>query len=845
MTSDRRPSRPARGNAVLPLALVSTALGAFAVQSTRAQDAPASPADTVIAVDGGRTLLRLRGGTQAEVSRDGGRNYLPFVAPLGTLELRYARFDPLVQGEPSVPANLQAPGDNRLFLVQFVTDVLPEYRDALAALGARRYHVAPHQAYVVRMDRALLEHVRALPFVRWVGEFHAAYKLHESILADLASGALPRREYNVVMVDDVLDRGTLLAAIDRVRGRAQPDSGQGILQVAELDAEQLLAIARLDCVLWIDPLTAAGTDVDQARIQGGANYIETFGFDGKGVVGMVMEGIYGDPAQGIALHTELAAQAPYRTAPVAFPNATAAAPTAHGMNTAGEIYARGVNPLYRGLLPFAQPLYCNYSYVYNTNNRKSVTQWGLARGEMIETASWGYTQITTYDARSAEMDDIIFDLGVLTTQSQSNTNSLNSRPQAWAKNILAVGGFNHANTASPTDDTASGASFGPAADGRMKPDFCAYYDAIGTTSGSTSYTSGFGGTSGATPLVNGHCGLVVEMFARGLFGQDAAAGWQDLFAHRPKFTTAKSLLGVTSYLYGETRFGSAAQTRARQGFGFPDLRAMFDDAARMLVSDEEFALQQGQSRFWMVWVRPGTPALRIGMNYADPEAAPPFSITRQNSVDLEVIAPNGTRYFGNQGMTTLSSPTPSNWTSPGGTANDRDTSEYVFIANPSPGPWLVRVGATVVRVDGHVETTESDVDFGVAIRGIGGSRNREGALLDLASNAPGSFTVDLTNLPAGWAEGFTVFSVATALPLGNGSFFGAELDPLAAACLAQPVGSVFHFTPTTPGFPAGTYAFPAVIAQALQGVTFDAVAVFYDAAGNVIDVSNADRVRVQ
>ncbi|MFO1054370.1 MAG: S8 family serine peptidase [Planctomycetota bacterium] len=824
-------------------------LTALSMPSTLlAQSAIAAPSEAglrTIRIDGTSTWLRL-GSVSTEISRDAGRSWHRFVDQDGVIDLRFARFDPLVGGEPKLDGRLGAAAGNRLFIVQFVTDVLPEYQAALAALGVQRFHVAPNQGYVARMDRSLLARVRALPFVRWVGEFHPAYKLHESILADLANGVVPTREYNIVMVDDRADREPLLDAIARLGGRAQPDSGQGILQVAKLDADQLLAVSALDCVLWIDPLTEASVDIDQARIQGGANYIESVaGFAGRGVTGMIMEGINGDPTQGIAMHTEHDAVPPYRTTPIAFPNATAAAATAHGTNTSGEIYARGVSPLYRGLLPNAQCLYCNYNYVYNNNNRKSVTQWGLARNEMIETASWGYAQISTYDARSAEMDDIIFDLGVLTTQSQSNTNTTNSRPQAWAKNILAVGGFNHFNTANPGDDAASGASFGPSADLRQKPDLCAYYDQIGTINGSTGYTTGFGGTSGATPILNGYCGLTVEMFANGMFGQDAASGWNDLFAHRPHFTTAKSLLATTSYIYGETRFGTAAQTRNRQGWGFPDLTTMYDERQRMLVSDEEFALTQGQARSWFVWVKPGTPALRVGMNYADPEAASPFTITRQNSVDLVVIAPNGTTYRGNQGMTVLSSGTPSNWTTPGGAADDRDTSEYVFVQNPAAGGWIVRVEAPVVRVDGHIETPNDDVDFGVVIRGIGGSRNHESALLDLSSSGPGDFTVALTNAPANYADGYTILSVTTGLPLGNGNLCGVEFDALSMASMAQPVGSVFHFTPSTPGYPGSAYSFPTPIAQLVQGVTFDGVAIFFDASGNLVGASNADRVTVQ
>ena len=157
----------------------------------------------------------------------------------------------------------------------------------------------------------------------------------------------------------------------------------------------------------------------------------------------------------------------------------------------------------------------------------------------------------------------------------------------------------------------------------------------------------------------------------------------------------------------------------------------------------------------------------------------------------------------------------------------------------------MRVSAGTVRVDGHVETTNDDVDFGVVIRGIGGSRNTEGAVLDLASTAPGDFTVTLGNLPASWTEGFTCFSVSTSLVRGTGSFFGAELDALVGSSFSQPAGSVFHFLAGGPGYPSVPYQFPASIAQLVQGITFDAVALLYGPGGSLVGVSNVDRVTIQ
>ena len=62
---------------------------------------------------------------------------------------------------------------------------------------------------------------------------------------------------------------------------------------------------------------------------------------------------------------------------------------------------------------------------------------------VYQSNSWGYTQTTDYNSYSAEMDDIIWKYDIAIFQSQSNTGSQASRPQAWAKNVIAVGGANH------------------------------------------------------------------------------------------------------------------------------------------------------------------------------------------------------------------------------------------------------------------------------------------------------------------------------------------------------------------------------------------------------------------
>src|SRR5262249_26052371 len=153
---------------------------------------------------------------------------------------------------------------------------------------------------------------------------------------------------------------------------------------------------------------------------------------------------------------------------------------------------------------------------------------------VLQSNSTGSAWTTAYTSISSQMDQIIFDLDISICQSQSNNGTQSSRPQAWAKNIISVGGVKHYNTLTRTDDNwTNGASIGPAADGRIKPDVCNFYDYVFTTTSTstTAYTSGFNGTSAATPISAGCLGLTYQMWAAGLFGPTNPGA--TVFAKRP------------------------------------------------------------------------------------------------------------------------------------------------------------------------------------------------------------------------------------------------------------------------------------------------------------------------
>jgi hypothetical protein len=780
--------------------------------------------------------LIVDGETQSAVSRDGGSTWIPLPEPKHYLNWRDRSFDPL-HGDPSVPAALMSHDSNELFYVQFVTDIIAEYAEALDGLGAEFTRYFPHQAYVVRIARDKIDAVRGQAFVRAVMELQVAHKLDTPIQAGLLNNGLSTARYNIMLVDKHRDAASIEERIIQVGGVLDAPAAGGVVLSATLTPGQLLTIARENTVLWIDEWSAPQYDMDNARIQTGADYVETLAATaGHGIRGHVNEAIYDT-------HPEFRAIVPYRTAPLLWGTDSA---SNHGTETAGEIYAQGLPGGVKGLLPFAQMIESNsvnsnrYQMFMDTQNPS------MPYKAMMLTQSWGGSTTTSYNSTSALMDDILFDFDhIFVTNSQSNTGNQNSRPEAWAKNVAGVGGFNHYDNANATDDCWCGTgSTGPAQDGRVGVSFAAFYDNIRTTIGPSSYTNSFGGTSGATPIVNGLAGFTIQMFTDGWFGYPAV-DWQDRFKARPNLTTTRVLMAVGTRQVDFT--GASASTRVQQGWGLPNMQDLFDNRDNLLVLDEEDVLVQGQQRSYWVWVKPGTKEFRASMHYLEDEAVPSAIPTRINSLDLSVTEfASSTRWWGNDqnpgGI--LQSP----WSAPGGNANDIDIHENVFIKSPNSGLYRVTVSATAVRSDSHKETVEVDADFALAIRGIGGGRDTSGMVLDLSSSGFGNLDVSVSNLPAGWASGVTIFSANTARHLSLGDTFGLEFDSLSLAAIsASPSpGKVFAFTEAGLGlYPYTKFSFPASVAMSASGLSLDAVVVLFDATGSIVDVSNVDRVTVQ
>ena len=658
-----------------------------------------------------------------------GVNFSPPRLATYELLLRYARFDPLV-GQPAVPGLLAASSDTHVYLVQYYTQPFDEYRAALRELGCRVTQYVPQDADAVVMPAGVAQSVAALPFVRAVRPYHPAYRLAPELLKRLGvSDSVVRCSI------ETLERGTeaqerLAAVVQAFGGTVHVLTPDGFRMEATLDFTALLAAARADECNFVELAdNSAGFD-SQMRGPAGMNAdaIEPFGFTGQGVRGEVLDVGLRD--------THVAFQHPH----VLFHGGNGS--NLHGTATYGIVFGDGTSAPqgdWRGLLPtpeqgifgaYTQLSWFGGSQTPGQHLAELIDPNGPYRGVFF-TSAVGSPQTTTYTTISAEYDDALFLNDVLACQSMSNTGNQQSRPQAWAKNVVAVGGIvTYGNDDRGDDGWGGQSSIGPAADGRIKPDCAGIFDYMGYLPDPNCDTcySVQTGTSSAVSMVAGAFGLLFQMWHEGVWV--GHGGGASVFADRCHAATARALMFNSGYLYkcsaadpgqpGTPPFTSI--TRYVQGWGMPNLGYLHDQAAKTFVVDQTDVVRPTQYRDYIFLLPAGEPAFKATLVYRDPKGNPAVQGQhRVNDLDLHVRRwsdPN--EYSGNSGMLD------SSWTAPNGARDTKNTIENVFVPNPPPGVWHVTVLGTEIVQDGHPETPELDADFALVV--YGGRPVRKGDL---------------------------------------------------------------------------------------------------------------------
>lgn len=291
-------------------------------------------------------------------------------------------------------------------------------------------------------------------------------------------------------------------------------------------------------------------------------------------------------------------------------------------------------------------------------------------------------------------------------------------------------------------DVINFSSRGPAAGSRIKPEVIAPgthiqgtastvagYDGSGVCDkyrpGSQTVFAASSGTSHSTPAVAG----VASLYYRWLQTRHGIA------ATSPALMKAY-LIAHPTYLTGVSGNGNLPTNS--QGYGMPDMATAFDDTPRFLINQSEILGASGETWSWSGAVAdPGKP-VRIVMTYTD---APGNTGTSPQVNDLDLkIEVDGSTYLGNVFS--------GQWSTTGGTADNRNNYEAVFLPAGSSGALDITITAKNIAGDGVPGNADgTDQDFALVCYNCaqepGFALVATPPRLDVCAPDPASYTVDV------------------------------------------------------------------------------------------------------
>ena len=761
-----------------------------------------------------RTLAVPGSSAVARVWEEGGESWYSIEREGRAPVVRRADHRILLGEHPPAPeADSPLAGPVGVYLVQYETQPLRAYQDRVRDLGGEVVGYVAHHTNLVRMPDDARDRVAAEEFVRAVLPFGAERRLEPWLLDRIGTGELAgERPYDVWVFDrEAGDPAVAAARIAELGGELRDFNPRSSLLGAMLTEEQLVALVHSDEVLRVARHSALEPDLDIVRQFSGADALElATGFTGQGVKGEVADQAVETTHPGFQHNGGVQLHGPM------------IGPTSHGTPVYGIVFGDGTgspNLAGRGILPDGMGIFADgdsfgWLNTGNPTNRAQsaaelVDPLGPYRGT-FQTSSLGSSRTTVYTVISANLDQIALDNDLVIVQALGNSGNPQSRPEAWGKNIVAVGGIYHFNTLDESDDAWNfGSSNGPAADGRIKPEFAHFYDLVLTAAAGGGYTSTFGGSSGSTPIVAGHFGLFFQMWHADVFHNSPTG--VDPFESKPHRETAVAAM-INSARPWDFSGKSHQLTRVNQGFGRPDVENLY--ARRdVTVFRDRVRIDNLEVRALPVEVAAGETRLKVTMVYRDPPGVPGATLARINDLSLRVIDPQGIDYHGNVGLLF------GNESQTGGEPNERDTIENVWITNPPEGTWTVEVTAVDVNTDLYPGVPGNNADYALWITGAtdgacssspvsyctagtsaSGCRAALSASGTASASAPSGFDLIAADVEAG-KNGLFFFGTSgrQANPWGNGTSFQCVVPPVSRGALLAGGGA--------PGTCEGSYTY--------------------------------------
>jgi hypothetical protein len=663
--------------------------------------------------------------------------------------------------------NLAGTNVTGLFLIQFEGHPQKAWRATLRDAGVDLLKYVPDDAYVARFRNASVKQISALSFVRWIGPYRSTHKM-ERRLAATATNAAPS-------VNVLLAPGATPAEIARVRALFQSVDHeshlrQGVILRGALRAGALTQVAQADATLWIEPAPHRRL-VDEAatKIVGGddgavatPSVTQQLGFAGQGVTVCVADtGL--DSGDTNAMHPDMSGRVSgFKFYP---PLTDGSDGYGHGTHCAGIVagnaathetdpdtgawYGLGVAS---GANLFIERIFDeNAAEVSPAPSDEMLTRDAVRAGAQIASDSWGNDNQGAYDTDAAQFDELVRDADSITPGDQAyilEFSAGNAGPgsetldsPASGKNVIASGAsenspgtlaLTYGLYADGADTMADFSSRGPSADGRIKPDLVAPGSWIASAASSAApdeasiawspidnYYVYMGGTSMSGPAVAG---------AAAVFAQFYKTGHTNAM---PSPALVKAALINSAVPLDDANGGPGPIPNFDEGWGRVALTNLIGSPRGYQYLDQTALLSTGQIYEQHAFVADPSQPLKITVAYTDVPGFPGAIPALVNDLDLEVVAPDGTIYRGNQFVGGESVPNAPS-------ADNLNNVEGVHLAQPQAGDYLVRIRARNVVEDARLDTAAIDQDFALVISGGLVPLGQGAILLDRASyTAPG------------------------------------------------------------------------------------------------------------
>ena len=640
-------------------------------------------------------------------------------------------------------------------IVQFPGPISVADKHALQETGVTILEYLPEYAYLIQGTAAELNTAVSLPQLYTAYPFTFADKLSPALLKAYHQGELNMGQVRIInwSGETINQQMNVMLADDSF-------SLHG-----ELSQNQLLQIANLDVVRWIEPASTPYILNDTARnIMNMTDTWQTSLLFGDGQTVAVADS---------GLDTgNLGTVSPDFSGRIVATHVLSAGGNwadehGHGTHVAGSVLGSGVQSgadpgqndyasSFAGIAPKAnlivqgfevQPdgaiigipddYYQLFQQAYDSGARLHSDSWGDVTGPVSDTeAAYG-----GYPYGAQRTDEFLWDNPDMALFAAAGNSGTDGEPGALgfcvngdgvvnpdsllspgtAKNVITVGASESTRDEGPLQGTpwfllnfcfivepilsdiiannangmAAFSSRGPTDDGRFKPDIVApgtnivsnRSHAPGATTLWGEHNADYlysGGTSMATPLVAGLGALVRQwLILRGEAQPSAALIKATLLATTIDIAPGQYGGGVTQEIPDARPNSVAGWGRANGSFmaPIPDYQVWFDDHKMGLTTTQSISYTHTLSK--PLQVLTDTMPLQVMLVWTDPPASLSASSQLVNDLDLQVIGPDETVYWGNGG----------------GTADRINNVEGVVIESPMLGSYQISVTAHNVPID--------------------------------------------------------------------------------------------------------------------------------------------------